>query len=283
MAEDYSNSVKSQETLSSRKRKLEMIMKNEPDLVTRYPMRLWSTRQNIDVASNFYEVWLDEKFEKDLLYCQRSQKILTRQKRHNSNLVRHRKLLMHKSDNNPSSYNQNEEWPPSTLEIKSKGESVLRNNQPTEGSPSQTEAPHSAQQETALDTLQNLEGNAVHTSSEEKTNEKSYVLSTLSATHSAVVDAPAEAGLVISITKASGTSASTFSGAEERPDPPEQNINSLSPSASGLLAETGLDKNDTSATPEITDRGAERTLQQDHQTDSIIAPVISSPAITSGR
>ena len=275
MAEDYSNSVKSQETLSSRKRKLEMIMKNEPDLVTRYPMRLWSTRQNIDVASNFYEVWLDEKFEKDLLYCQRSQKILTRQKRHNSNLVRHRKLLMHKSDNNPSSYNQNEEWPPSTLEIKSKGESVLRNNQPTEGSPSQPEAPHSAQQETAFDPLMNLEGNADHPSSEAKSNDKSIELSPLSATPSAIVDAPAEPVLLIAITPASGTSDATSCGAEERPDPTQENINSLSPLASALLAETGLNRMETSATPEITDRGAEHTLQQDLQTDSIIAPVIS--------
>ncbi len=68
-------------------------MRNEPKRVTRYPILLSSTRQNKDVASNFFEVWRDEKYQEDLVYCQASRKIVKRQKRHNSNLVRHLKMF----------------------------------------------------------------------------------------------------------------------------------------------------------------------------------------------
>ena len=84
-------------------------MRNEPSRVTRYPILLSSSRQNIDVASNFFEVWLDDKYQEDLLYCQASRKIVTRQKRHNSNLMRHLKMFNHKSDKDTSSTKQNKE------------------------------------------------------------------------------------------------------------------------------------------------------------------------------
>ena len=106
MAKANSNS---EDTLGARKRKLEEIMRNEPKRVTRYPIRLWSSRQNIDIAANFYEVWLDDKYQEDLVYCQRSQKIVTRSKRNNSNLLRHQKMLNHKSDKGVSSTKQNED------------------------------------------------------------------------------------------------------------------------------------------------------------------------------
>ena len=80
-----------EDTLGARKRKLEDIMRNEPKRVTRYPILLSSTRQNIDVASNFFEVWVDDKYQEDLVYCQGCKKIASRQKRHNSNLVLHLK------------------------------------------------------------------------------------------------------------------------------------------------------------------------------------------------
>jgi len=82
MANANSNSVTTNESLGSRKRKLEDIIRNEPTRVTSYPIRLWSPHQNIDVAANFFEVWLDDKYQPDLLYCQASQKIVTRQKCH---------------------------------------------------------------------------------------------------------------------------------------------------------------------------------------------------------
>ena len=74
-------------------------MRNEPKRVTRYPIVLSSTRKNIGVASNFFEVWLDEKYQEDLVYCQRCKKIAIRQKRHNTNLVRH--LKTHNQCNAP--------------------------------------------------------------------------------------------------------------------------------------------------------------------------------------
>ena len=90
MAKANSNS---EDTLGARKRKLEDIMRNDPLRVTQHPIRLWSARQNIDVASNFFELWLDDKYQEDLVYCHASQKIVTRQKRRNSNLVRHLKMF----------------------------------------------------------------------------------------------------------------------------------------------------------------------------------------------
>ena len=77
---------------AARKRKLEDIIRNEPMMVIQYPIRLWSARQNNDVAANFFELWLDDKYQEDLVYCQASRKIVTRQKRQNSNLVRHLKM-----------------------------------------------------------------------------------------------------------------------------------------------------------------------------------------------
>ncbi len=52
MANANSNS---EDTIGARKRKLGDIMRNEPKRVTRYPILLSSTRQNNDVASNFFE------------------------------------------------------------------------------------------------------------------------------------------------------------------------------------------------------------------------------------
>ncbi len=99
MANANLNSVRSDESLVARKRKLGDIMRNEPTRVTRYPILLSSTRQNLDVAGNFFEVWLDEKYQEDLVYCQRCKKIAIRQKRHNTNLVRH--LKTHNQCNAP--------------------------------------------------------------------------------------------------------------------------------------------------------------------------------------
>ena len=81
-------------------------MRNEPPRVTRYPILLSSTRQNIDVVSNFFEVWLDDKYQEDLVYCQASRKIVSRQKRHNYNLVRHLKMFNHKSNKESPSNKQ---------------------------------------------------------------------------------------------------------------------------------------------------------------------------------
>ena len=92
MANANSNSVTTHESLVSRKRKLEDIIINEPTRVTRYPIRLWSSHQNIDVAANFFELWVDDNYQEDLVYCQASRKIVTRQKRHNYNLARHLKM-----------------------------------------------------------------------------------------------------------------------------------------------------------------------------------------------
>ena len=91
MANAISNSA-------ARKRKLEDIIRNEPMRVIQHPIRLWSSHQNIDVASNFFEVWLDDKYQVDLVYCQASRKIVTRQKRHNYNLLRHLNMFTHKSN-----------------------------------------------------------------------------------------------------------------------------------------------------------------------------------------
>ena len=99
MANANLNSVRTDESLVARKRKLGDIMRNEPTRVTRYPILLSSTRQNLDVAGNFFEVWLDEKYQEDLVYCQRCKKIAIRQKRHNTNLVR--QLKMHNHCNAP--------------------------------------------------------------------------------------------------------------------------------------------------------------------------------------
>ena len=98
MANANANLVTTHEPLVSRKHKLEDIMRNEPTRVTRYPILLSSTRQNIDVASNFFELWLDDKYQQDLVYCQASRKIVSRYKRDNSNLVRHLKMFNHKSN-----------------------------------------------------------------------------------------------------------------------------------------------------------------------------------------
>ena len=82
-----------EDTLSARKRKLEDIMINEPKRVTRYPILLSSTRPNNDIASNFFDVWLDDKYQEDLVYCEVSRKIIARYKRDNSNLMRHLKTF----------------------------------------------------------------------------------------------------------------------------------------------------------------------------------------------
>ena len=115
MAKVESTSVTSEATLVSRKRKLWEIMRNETDRISLYPIRLCSSGQNIDVASIFYEVWLDDNYQPDLLYCKGGQHIVTRDKRHNSNLIRHLKVCKHKSDSNLSSINQNEEGTPATM------------------------------------------------------------------------------------------------------------------------------------------------------------------------
>ena len=93
MANAHSNSVPTDVPLVMCKRKLEDIMRNEPKRVTRYPILLSSIRHNNDVASNFFEVWLDDKYQEDFVYCHASRKILTRQKSDNSNLVRHLKTF----------------------------------------------------------------------------------------------------------------------------------------------------------------------------------------------
>ena len=92
MANANSNSVPTDEPLVARKRKLGEIMISEPLRVIQHPIRLWSSRQNNAVAANFFELWLDEKFQPDLVYCHASRKIITRHKRQNSNLVRHLKM-----------------------------------------------------------------------------------------------------------------------------------------------------------------------------------------------
>ena len=102
MAKANSNS---EDTLGARKRKLEDIIRNEPTRVIQYPILLWSTRQNNDVASNFFAVWLDDKYQEDFVYCQASRKIVTRYKRDNSNLVRHLKMFNHKSNKQNEDYN----------------------------------------------------------------------------------------------------------------------------------------------------------------------------------
>ena len=81
MAKANSNS---EDTFGARKRKLGDIMRKEPKRLTRYPILLSSTRQNNDVASNFFEVWLDDKYQEDFVYCQASRKIVTRYKCDNS-------------------------------------------------------------------------------------------------------------------------------------------------------------------------------------------------------
>ena len=78
MANAYSTPVPTAKQIIPRKRKLEDIMRNEPKRVTRYPILLSSTRQNSDVATNFFEVWLDEKYQEDFVYYQASRKIVTR-------------------------------------------------------------------------------------------------------------------------------------------------------------------------------------------------------------
>ena len=95
MANANSNSVRTDEALVARKRKLGEIMISEPLRVIQHPIRLWSSRQNKDVAANFFELWLDDKFQHDLVYCQTSRKIVIRQKSTNTNLVRHLKMHNH--------------------------------------------------------------------------------------------------------------------------------------------------------------------------------------------
>ena len=92
-ANSNSNSVRIEEPLVSRKRKLGEIMISEPLRVIQHPIRLWSSRQNNDVAAYFFELWLDDKYQHDLVYCQASRKIVIRQKRTNTNLVRHLKTF----------------------------------------------------------------------------------------------------------------------------------------------------------------------------------------------
>ena len=79
MANANSNSVQTDEPLLARKRKLGEIMRSEPLRVTQHPIRLWSSRQNNDVATNFFELWLDDKYQHDLVYCHASRKIVIRQ------------------------------------------------------------------------------------------------------------------------------------------------------------------------------------------------------------
>ena len=105
MANANSNSVPTDEPLVARKRKLGEIMISEPLRVIQHPIRLWSSRQNNDVAANFFELWLDDKYQPDLVYCQASRKIVSRHKRHNSNLVRHLKMFNHKSNKQIEDYN----------------------------------------------------------------------------------------------------------------------------------------------------------------------------------
>ena len=87
-----SNSIRTDEPLVARKRKLVEIMISEPLRVIQHPIRLWSSRQNNDVAANFFELRLDDKFQHDLVYSQAPRKIIIRQKRGNTNLPRHRKI-----------------------------------------------------------------------------------------------------------------------------------------------------------------------------------------------
>ena len=68
-------------------------MRNEPKRVTRYPILLSSTRPNNEIPSIFFEVWLDDKYQEDLVYCEVSRKIIARYKRDNSNLMRHLKTF----------------------------------------------------------------------------------------------------------------------------------------------------------------------------------------------
>ncbi len=95
MENSESNSDTTLEPLVSRKRKLEDIIRTEPTRVIRYPIRLWSAQQNKDIAGNFFELWLDDKYQPHPVYCQASRKIVSMHKRHNSNLVRHLKLHNH--------------------------------------------------------------------------------------------------------------------------------------------------------------------------------------------
>ncbi len=97
MANADSNLVPTDEPLVARKRKLGQIMISEPLRVIQHPIRLWSSRQNHDVAANFFELWLDEKYQQDLVYCQAARNIVKKYKRDNSNLVRHLKMHNNKA------------------------------------------------------------------------------------------------------------------------------------------------------------------------------------------
>ena len=121
---------------AARKRKLADIMRNEPTRVTRYPIRLWSHHQNIEVASNLFEVWLDDKYQPDHVYCQASRKFVRMQKRHNYNLVRHLKMFNHKS------HKQNEDCSIQDVQMREagdatreRGSSFERDGEPTGSNP----------------------------------------------------------------------------------------------------------------------------------------------------
>ncbi len=55
--------------MASRKRKIYQITRTGPTYLTRVPFRLSHTSQNAQIANSFSEIWVEDKYQVDMVLC----------------------------------------------------------------------------------------------------------------------------------------------------------------------------------------------------------------------
>ena len=82
--------------MAARKREIQQIMRNDPNRLSRIAIRLSNSSSNTQIETSFTEVWLDDKYQPDMLYCEACKIYISRQQTSNFNLIRHLNSGKHK-------------------------------------------------------------------------------------------------------------------------------------------------------------------------------------------
>ncbi len=75
--------------MAARKREINEIMRMDSAHLTRLPIRLSHPSHSAQITSGFSELWLKDKYQSDVVFCEICEETVARQKASNSNLIRH--------------------------------------------------------------------------------------------------------------------------------------------------------------------------------------------------
>ena len=90
----------------NRKREINQLMKTDPAHLRQLPIRMSHPSHNTQIASSFTEVWLDDRYQADMLYCAACKTFISRQRTNNHNLIRHLNSVKHKKNLSSSIHEQ---------------------------------------------------------------------------------------------------------------------------------------------------------------------------------